>query len=105
MRVIVPHHKTLAEVRASIDQGFDRIFTGMPLGSIQIADQQRSWTGDTLNFAFNAKAGFFDIPVKGTVKLEETQVIIDLDLPGFVSQFVADSKIQAAVESQVRGLL
>lgn len=105
MRAIVPHTRTIAEVKASVDQGFERIFAGLPLDAVKLTDQQRAWSGDTLNFSFSANPGFMKIPISGSVRVEERQVVIDLDLPSFLSHFIAEDKIKTAVETQVRGLL
>jgi hypothetical protein len=105
MRVTVSHNKNPQEVIRSVDRGFDEIFKGMPMGPIQITDEQRTWVGSTLNFSFNANAGFMKIPVKGIVQVEETQVTIDVDLPSFISQFFPEEKIKTVLQDRVRGLL
>ncbi len=105
MRITVSHNKPPAEIRSNIDRGFDDIFKGLPVGPVQITDEQRTWAGNTMNFSFNAKAAFLTVPVKGWITVEEKQVTIELDLPSFLKNFLPEEKVKTAVESSVRGLL
>lgn len=105
MRVTVSHNKTVPAVKASIDRGFGQIFGGLPIGNVQITDVEREWNDSTLKFSMVARAGFINVPLKGVLVVEEKQVVIDLDLPPFVNQFIPEAKVSAAVEQQVRGLL
>jgi hypothetical protein len=105
MRVTVAHKKSVAEVKQSVDRNFDQIFTGLPLPAVQFTDQQRFWNGPRMDFSFTARTGFINIPLKGWILVEEKQVTVELDLPSFIGQFLPEQKVQAAVESHVRGLL
>ena len=105
MRVTVSHNKSVAEVKESVDRGFDRIFGGLPIGNVEITDVQRTWTGDQVEFSMTARAGFINVPLKGRMSVEPGQVVVELDLPPFVNSFIPEPKIAAAVEQQVRGLL
>jgi hypothetical protein len=58
-----------------------------------------------LTFSFNARAAFMTIPVKGSVLVQDTLVIVDLDLPEFVNNLFPEQKMAQGIESQVRGLL
>lgn len=105
MRVTVSHNKNPDEIKRGLDRSFDEIFTGMPIGPVQITDEQRTWAGSTLNFSFNARAAFMVIPVKGFILVEPKQVTIEVDLPAFLNQFIPEEKMKAAVEGRVKGLL
>ncbi len=105
MKITVSHNKTPDEIRQRVDRGFEQLFQGLPIGPVQVIDQQRTWAGSTLNFSFGAKTPFATVPIKGFVLVEEKQITIDVDLPSFVSNFIPEAKIGAAVEGQVRGLL
>jgi len=105
MRVTVTHNQPKQEVKKRIDGALDDIITGMPGGFVQIFDEQKKWTGDQLDFAFNARAGFMNVPVKGFVLVEDRQVTIDVDLPAFISQFLPESQMKTGIESRVKGLL
>jgi Putative polyhydroxyalkanoic acid system protein (PHA_gran_rgn) len=105
MRITVSHNKTPEEIRARIDRGFDDIFKGLPVGPIQLTDEERVWVGNTLNFAFNAQAAFLTVPVKGWILVEPQLVTIEVELPAFLKNFLPEEKVAAAVESGVKGLL
>lgn len=105
MRITVSHTKSVEEVRQKVDRGFDQMFQGLPIGAVQLTYQQRAWDGNKLTFSFTAKAGFMNVPVNGWLVVEEKLVTIEVELPSFVSNFIPEAKVQAAVEGQVKGLL
>lgn len=105
MRVTVSHNKTAQEVTMAVDRGFDQIFTGLPIAALEFSNQQRTWNGRQMDFSFTARAGFLNVPVKGLLVVEDRQVIIDIELPEFLRKFLPEHKVQAAVESRVKGLL
>lgn len=105
MKVTVSHTKSVAEIKSSVDNSFDKIFQGLPVGQVKVSDQKKAWNGDTMTFSCNAGVGFMAIPIKGAVEVQEKQVVIDVDLPSFVSNFIAEDKIKGSIESQVKGLL
>lgn len=105
MRITVSHNKPVEQIRANIDRGFDDIFKGLPVGPIQITDEQRTWVGDTMNFSFNARAAFLTVPIKGWIQVERQQVTIEVELPAFLAKLIPEDKVKTAVESGVKGLL
>lgn len=105
MRITVSHNKNPEEIKRNVDRSFDDVFKGLPLGPIQITDEQRTWNGQTMTFSFNAKAAFMAIPIKGWVLVEQKQLTIDVDLPAFLQNMIPEEKMKAAVEGRVRGLL
>ena len=105
MRVTISHNKSVEDVKQNMERGFDRIFGGLPIGNVEITDVQRTWTGDQVAFSMTARAGFINVPLKGRMSVEATQVVVELDLPPFVNSFIPEPKIAAAVEQQVRGLI
>ncbi len=105
MRITVSHNKPIDQIRANIDRGFDDIFKGLPVGPVQITDEQRTWVGNTMNFAFNARAAFLTVPVKGWIQVEQQQVTIEVQLPSFLDKMIPEEKVKTAVEAGVKGLL
>ena len=103
MRVTITHDRSVEEVKASLDRGFDRIFGGF--GNIEITNVQHEWNNDVLTFSLTARAGFLNVPLKGLITVEPKLVIVDLDLPAFVNNFIPEQKVAAAVEQQIKGLL
>jgi hypothetical protein len=105
MRVTVSHNQPKQEVIQRVDRGLDDVFKGATGGMVQITDEQRAWAGDQLNFSFNARAGFVNIPVKGLVIVEDHLVTIDIDLPSFVNNLIPEHKMATGIETKIRGLL
>jgi hypothetical protein len=104
MRITVAHNRTKEEVIQSVDRSFDDLFQGPGLSQIKIADQQRSWQGNTLNFSLTAKMGFFSTPIKGTVEVTDKDIIIDADL-GMLERLIPEAKAREMLSSRIKGLL
>jgi hypothetical protein len=105
MRIIIPHSKTPEQVKDLVDTRFDEIFTGLPVGPVEITDRKRSWNGSTLDFSFGAKTAFMTVPVSGKVTVEATQVTVDVEVPAFLRSFVPEDKVTSAVQTSVKALL
>ena len=104
MRITVAHKKTKAEAKDRVDRMFNQLFEGTGGMPVEVEVQQKSWSGDVLTFAVNAKIAFMSTPIKGTVEVTDSDVIIDADL-GVLGNMVGEKKAQEMVEKQVRGLL
>jgi hypothetical protein len=105
MRVTVPHKKGKQEARRIIDQTTDDVMKGIVAGPVQITDQSRSWNGDSMNFGFTARMGPITAPIHGTVEVADTEVIIDIELPAFLKNFLPEERVRSEVQNRVRGLL
>lgn len=105
MRVTVSHNKSADEVKRLVNRGFDDIFKGMPVGPVQLSNEQRTWVGDTLNFSFDAQAAFITVPVKGWIRVEQQQVTIEVELPTFFQNMIPEEKVKTSLEAGVKGLL
>ena len=105
MRVTVSHTKGKQEATRIIDQTTEDVVKGIVAGPVQITDQSRSWNGDTMNFGFTARMGPIAAPIRGTVAVAETEVVIDVELPGFLKSFLPEERIRSEVQTRVRGLL
>jgi hypothetical protein len=104
VRITVSHNKPKQEVMRAVDRSFDDLFKGVGILPLQIANEKRSWDGSTLNFSFDAKAGFLSTPIKGTVEVTDKDVIIDVDL-GLLGKLFPAKQAGSAIEERVRGLL
>lgn len=104
MRVTISHNRKPEEVKKIVDNSIDSVFQSVALGMVQVVDDQKTWNGNTMNFAMSVRAGFLNAPIKGTVVVTEKDVTIDADL-GLFEKFLAPEKTQAAIEGKVKGLL
>lgn len=105
MRITVSHNKTRQEVMKIVDESTDQMFRGLPGSPIQVLEQQKSWSGDTMNFSLTGKMGMFTAPLRGTVTVTDKDVTIECELPAILKNFIPEQKIQAGIESRVKGLL
>jgi|SRR5579884_2305918 len=104
MRVSVSHNKPKEEVKRAIDRSFDDLFRGQSVIPIKIQNERRLWQGSLMTFSFDARAGILSAPIKGTVEVTDTDLIIDADL-GVFERLLGINRSRAALESRVRGLL
>lgn len=104
MRITVSHHRPVEEIRRNIDRSFDDLFRGIAIVPIQIVNEHRSWEGNLLTFGFTGKMGFIRTPIKGTVEVTASEVIVDVDL-GLLEKLLPAEQTRAAVQDHVKGLL
>jgi hypothetical protein len=76
--VTIPHQLGAAEARRRIDQGFADF--ARHLGNAPAA-VERAWQGDTLSFALSS----FGQAVSGRIAVAETQVTVEILLPGVLA--------------------
>jgi len=104
MRVTVSHNQSKQEMMKAVDKAVGDLFKGIPMGPVQISDPQKSWQGSTLTFTMTAKMGILKNPIRGTIEVTDKDLTIDADL-GILNSFLPESKVKAAVETQVQKLL
>jgi hypothetical protein len=104
MRVTVSHNRRKEEIVRSVDRSFDDLFKGFGTVSIQIVNESRNWTGNRMDFSFNAKVGLMSTPIKGFVDVTDKDVTIDADL-GWLEKLFPAKQAQAAFAARVKGLL
>ena len=104
MRVTISHYKSKEEVMRAVDRSFDDLFRGIGMIPLQLVNEQRSWNGSTLSFAFDAKLGLVSTPIKGFVDVTDTDLTIDADL-GLLERLIPAKQTRTALEGRIRGLL
>lgn len=104
MRITISHNKNPQEIIKIIDRGVEEAYKSVPAGMVQLADQQRSWQGNTMAFSFVAKAGFISSPVRGTVDVTDKDVTVDVDM-GLLGKFISEDTAKKTIEGRVKGLL
>jgi hypothetical protein len=104
MRITVAHNRTKAEAVESVDRSFNEMFqeaAGLP---VRLTVKQKSWQGTTLTFALSAKIGLLSSPIKGTVEVTDSDLIIDADL-GILNRLVPEKTVQEVIGKRMKGLL
>jgi hypothetical protein len=104
MRIVVSHNKSRQEVMQIVDKSANDLFT-MPLGAAQILDPQKRWEGNVMYFSFVGKQSIFKASISGNIEVTDHDLIIYLELPGFLKNLVPEAQVRAAVAGKVRGLL
>jgi hypothetical protein len=104
MRVILDHHRNKADIIAAVDRSFNDLFQNAEGLPVKVAVKEKTWQGSTLNFALTAKMGLLSTPIKGTLEVTDTQLIIDADL-GMLNRFISDATAQEMLGSKIKGML
>ena len=50
MHIAITHNKPVAQVMESADEAVDQVFKGLPLGPVEIVEQQKHWNGGVMTF-------------------------------------------------------
>jgi hypothetical protein len=103
MKVVLEHHRTKKEIMDAVDQGFQDMFQaeGLP---VKIVVKEKSWKGSVLTFVLSAKMGLLSTPIKGTVEVTDSQILIDADL-GMLNKFISEKTAQDMLGTRIKGLL
>jgi hypothetical protein len=104
VRISISHNRTKEEVVQSVDRSWDDLFKEAGALPVKLTVQQRSWQGSTMTFALTAKMGIISTPIKGTVEVTDSDVIVDADL-GMLGRFVNEKTAQQVLGSRIKGLL
>lgn len=104
MRISISHNKTRQDAIKAIDEGTDKFMQGVA-GPVQITDQRKVWNGSTMDFGFVGRMGPFSTPLNGTLEVTDTDIVIDVELPGILKSLVPEEKVRTEVQNRVRGLL
>src|SRR5579871_2438752 len=102
MRVIIPHNRPKQEMKDSVERSIDTLFAGF--GPIEVVQQRKQWSGDTLAFSLNAKVGLLQTPIVGSALVTDQQLTLDVDL-GLLGKLIPEDSAKAQIERRVKGLL
>lgn len=105
MRVIIPNKKGVEETKRIVERSTEDLFRSAAGGIVQIANVQKTWSGDTMSFSFNAAVAFVSVPIQGTVAVTEKEVVIDVALPEAFRHLIPEDKLKSGIETRIRGLL
>lgn len=106
MRITITHNRGQQEAIKRIDGAFDDFFKGMPFaGPLEVVDQTKTWNGNKMDFSFTGKLGFFKAPITGSITVEEKDLTIEIELPGFLKNLLPENTVKQNIETKVKGLL
>ena len=70
---------------------------------VEIVDPVKKWDASTMLFSLTGRLGFIEVPLSGTVAVDDQIVTIVCELPALLKNFVGEDKIRASVEEKVNG--
>ena len=97
MRVAIPHNLPRDEVRRRMRDNIGDLASHIPGG---MAEVRHSWPGEDRMALAVAMMGQ---TIAGHIDVEDRQVVVDLDLPGFLS--FMEPAVQAAVRQRGQTML
>jgi hypothetical protein len=99
------HHKIeKAEAIRKVDGLMDDLMRrGLPQG-VTIKEVSKTWSENTLRFSFKAQKSFFGATISGVIRVEDECVIFDAALPGLITTFVPEDKIEDALNKEFDSL-
>lgn len=104
MKIIVSHNRPREEVKQTISRSLDDVFKGAVALPVKLADEQRTWQGDTLVFSFVAKMGLISTPISGTLAVTDRDLTLEANL-GFLERLIPAAKVSEVVATRFKGLL
>jgi hypothetical protein len=104
MKITIAHNRTKAEIIQTVDRSFDELSKPNAQIPVQLAVKEKNWQGSVMNFELTAKMGILSNPIRGTVEVTDTDVIIDADL-GMLNRFVSDETAAEMFGKRFKGLL
>ncbi|PYK15266.1 MAG: hypothetical protein DME55_13905 [Verrucomicrobia bacterium] len=87
-----------------IDSFLDDLMRRQFPGDVAIKEASKSWSDDVMRFSFKAKKSFFGATISGVIRVNDDSVVMDSDLPGFVTAFVSEDQIRNVINEQLGGL-
>ncbi len=98
---IVKEHETSKEVAIDkIDNFLKDLMKREFPGGVKIKNPQKKWKDNIMEFSFKTKKGFMGTTISGTIRVTDTQVILDSTLPGLVKTFVSENKVKDIIVKQ-----
>ena len=98
------HNVGQADAIRKIDAGLDDLLARPLPGGVAVTEVSRDWSDHTLHCSFRAKKGVFGTVIAAVIRVHDHSVEMDCDLPGLVTTFVAEDKIQEVIHRQLDGL-
>jgi hypothetical protein len=100
MTVTVPHRKTRQEAIQVIDDAMVQLYKA-PIMGVEIVDPAKKWVASTMIFSLTGRLGFIEVPLSGTVAVDDQNVTILCELPAILKNFVGEENIRTSVEQKI----
>jgi hypothetical protein len=74
-------------------------------GGFAVEDLKKSWTDDEMQVSLNLRKSAIDRRIKGNIKLKENLLILDVDLPEIIKNFVTEENIEKTIRKNLDTIL
>jgi len=105
MHLEYKHRLGQAEAIRKIDAGLDDLLARPFPGGVAVTEVSRSWSDNVLHCSFRAEKGIFGTLIAAVVRVQDDLVVMDCNLPGLVTAFISEDKIQEGIHRQLDHLL
>ena len=105
MRIEHTHRLTKDEVKKR-GEALAESLTAMPLpDELEIGDLAREWHDDQMDFTFRVSQGFFGTDIRGLLLVTESNVVLEIKVPPFLSSFIDVEKIEGKIKNKMAEIL
>jgi hypothetical protein len=105
MHFEVPHTVGKEEAMRRINQSMEELEKQSLPAGITIKDFTKTWTDNVLRMSVWAGKSIFGGTIATTLTVEDTRVLIDIELPTMLKAFLPESQIEEGIRSKVTPLL
>jgi len=104
MHLVLTHNKKIAEIIAIINQELDKLIINLPnlikqntAYNLKVKKIIKSWLDQTLIFSFTLSLNVFNFKIKGNIRIEDDQIVLDGKLPKELNFFVQEEIIKELI--------
>jgi hypothetical protein len=105
MLIEYKHELDKPTARQRIDNYVDKLDNIQFAGGFAVEDLKKSWTEDEMQVSFNLKKSAIDRRVEGDIKLKDKIIIIDMEIPEIVRNFVTDANLESTIRRNLDTIL
>jgi hypothetical protein len=105
MLIEYKHELDKPTARQRIDNYVDKLDNIQFAGGFAVEDLKKSWTEDEMQVSFNLKKSAIDRRVEGNIKLKDKIIIMDMEIPEIVRNFVTDANLESTIRRNLDTIL
>ncbi len=102
MRITVPHSQGREEAARTVEDTISNLLEAELPRPFHMTGMRKQWSDSKLQFQTAVAMGPLRMPVRGTVQVGDTEVVIEIELPPLLSKFIPEEKLKQAVEAKIR---
>jgi len=95
------HRLGAAEAIGRINALLDDLLRRQLPAGVTVQEISRNWSENALSFSFRASKGIFGATSSGVLHVNDDSMILDFDLPGWVTSFIGEDKIRDTIHQQL----